>query len=69
MYPNLHPKIPKINSGYLESYSIEMTLYESLWNLKHYAWGLPGADVVPRYIIDVLMGNSWLTLLTTLWLT
>ena len=46
-----------------------MTLYVTLWNLKHYAWGLPGADGVPRYSIDVLMINSRLTLLTTLWFT
>ena len=39
------------------------------WTLKHYVGGLPGADGVPRYIIHLLMINSRLTLLTTLWFT
>jgi len=46
-----------------------MTLYESLWTLKHYAWGYAGDHGGIQYTIDVLMGNSWLTLLTTLWFT
>jgi hypothetical protein len=41
----------------------------TLWSLKHYVWGQAGDHGGAEYTIDVLMGNSWLTLLTTLWFT